>query len=221
MATINGRRTWTTSTRQERKACGSCGPQTRVAGGGLRRTPADARPRTGLDDTSRKRSRTGQHVPESKAPTVRAACHRLDRARRGRRAWKARRMRQRQYHVDRHIVPLLGADTKLVARRPRIVPQWQLAALVLEADGEEDHHLVQGDPETKAKLAHLAANIDPIEEEGAGAAAEEDGSRYTSTSRSCTEVKAVIEATADDPKAPRAGCLVGVPPIEHREFRRG
>lgn len=159
--------------------------------------------------------KTGQHVPDSKAPTVATAAG----------AWieqgevdglESSTMRQRRLHVDHHIVPLLGADTKLVradlaafrndllrsCSRPMAKKTMTSFKLILK----------------QAKLAHLAANIDPIEKKGQ-AKRHKKPLKVGVDIPTAPEVRALIEAAADNPKARALVCLAGFAGLRASELR--
>ena len=212
MATIK-RRTWTTARGEQREAW-----VVRYADqDGRWRLKTFDRQREAKDwlDDTKPKIKTGQHVPESKAPTVRAAAT----------AWieqgevdglESSTMRQRRLHVDRHIVPLLGADTKLVRAdlasfrndllRSCSRPMAKKIMVSFKAILKQ------------AKLAHLAANIDPIEKRGQ-AQRRKKPLKVGIDIPTAPEVKAVIEATADDPKARALACLVGFAGLRASELR--
>jgi integrase len=159
--------------------------------------------------------KTGQHVPDSKAPTVAAAAG----------AWieqgevdglESSTMRQRRLHIDRHIVPLLGADTKLV--------RADLAAFrndLLRSCSKPMAKKIMTSFKAilkQAKLAHLAANIDPIEKKGQ-AKRHKKPLKVGVDIPTAPEVKALIEATAGDPKARALACLAGFAGLRASEMR--
>jgi integrase len=212
MASIK-RRAWTTSKGERREAW-----VVRYADqDGVWRLKTFGRQRDAKDwlDDTKPKIKTGQHVPESKAPTVRAAAG----------AWieqgevdglESSTMRQRRLHVDRHIVPLLGADTKLV--------RVDLAAFrndLLRSCSKPMAKKIMASFKAilkQAKMAHLAANIDPIEKKG-------QAKRHKRKLKVGVdiplpgEVKAVIDATADDPKARALACLAGFAGLRASEIR--
>jgi integrase len=152
------------------------------------------------------------HVPESTTPTVRDAAE----------AWIGRgeaeklessTMRQRRLHVDRHILPLLGADTKLskidvevfrdelLRTRSRAMAKKVMTSLkaVLK----------------KAKMAHLGANVEKIKTGGRHKKRLEAGVDIPEPA----EFKALLDATADDPKAHALACLAGFAGLRASEIR--
>jgi integrase len=167
-----------------------------------------------LDDTKPK-IKTGQHVPESKAPTVRAAADKwieqgeVD-------GLESSTMRQRRLHVDHHIVALLGGDTKLV--------RVDLAAFrndLLRSCSKPMAKKVMTSFKSilkQAKLAHLAGNIDPIEKKGQAKRRKRKLKVGVDIPRPA-EIKAVIEATADDPKARALVCLAAFAGLRASEIR--
>jgi integrase len=212
MATIK-RRAWTTSKGERREAW-----VVRYADqDGKWRLKTFERQRDAkewLDDTKPK-IKIGQHVPESKAPTVRAAAN----------AWmeqgdvdglESSTMRQRRLHVDHHIVPLLGGETKLV--------RADLAAFrndLLRSCSRPMAKKIMTSFKAilkQAKLAHLAANIDPIEKKGQ-AKRHKRPLKVGVDIPTAPEFKAVIEATADDPKARALACLAGFAGLRASELR--
>jgi integrase len=163
-------------------------------------------------DQTKPAIKTGQHVPERTVPTVSAAS----------KAWISRgeaeglessTMRQRRLHVDRHIVPLLGADTKLVkvdveAFRDELL-RTRSRAMARKVMTSFRAILKQ------AKIAHLAASVAPIKAGGRHKKRLEVGVDIPEPG----EVKALIETTAEDPKAHALACLASFAGLRASELR--
>jgi integrase len=154
---------------------------------------------------------TGQHRAESTMPTIGAACE----------AWikrgeaeglEASTMRQRRFHVG-HIQAVLGRDQKLSkidleAFRDTLV-ETKSRPLARKVMASFRAILKQ------AKVAHLAANLEPIRANGRHQRKLKVGVDIPTPA----EVRALVETTADDPKALALACLAAFAGLRASELR--
>jgi integrase len=153
-----------------------------------------------------------RHVPERTVPTVSTAAKAW--IRRGEVGGRERStLQQRREHVDLHIVPLLGADTKLSR---------------INVEGFRDELLsTRSRPMAKkvmvslktilkqAKMAHLATDVEPIETGGRHKKRLKAGVDFPTAA----EVKAGIEASEGSPKARALLCVLAFCGLRASELR--
>jgi integrase len=154
---------------------------------------------------------TGQHRAESTLPTIGAAADAW--LRRGEaEGLESSSMRQRRFHVG-HIVAVLGRDQKLSkidleAFRDTLV-ETKSRPLARKVMASFRAILKQ------AKVAHLTANLEPIKTSGRHQRKPKVGVDIPTPA----EVRALVETTADDPKALALACLAAFAGLRASELR--
>jgi integrase len=153
-----------------------------------------------------------KHVPDSTAPTVSVAAA----------AWIKRgevdglersTIQQRREHVDGHILPLLGAATKL----SRVdVDRFRDDLLSTRSKAMARKVMVSFKAILKqARMSHIAADVAPIVTGGRHKKRLEAGRDFQTAS----EVKAVIEASEGSPKAQALAAMLAFCGLRASELR--